>query len=389
MEKKITRISSFLFAGLTLCSLCACSDDNGSGGSGEGEGLKIIPIASNLADTIPFAYNSVADDVDEAEIIRNYIDVIIEPTYKELAEGNAELYNTVMNFVNNPTQDNMDKACDEWIAARKPWECSEAFLFGPVADFSLDPSMDSWPLSVQDIKQILASGETPQSEDVKGYHSLEYLLFSDGESRNVTSDEEYNANPAGWRTYMQKVAQLLKEDGQAAYDWWFTTPYEQYGNKTFSEYFANTYQNPVGQIIEGCWDISGEVGDAKIGDPFNYWKDGQHEAALYAVESWYSWHSRDDYMNNIRSIKYSYLGNRTEIGAEASENSISNLVRRKLGSDYDNNMRKLINDAMNAINNIPQPFRNNIYTDESYTAMDACSKLTQGLKDMQASLGLN
>lgn len=94
-------------------------------------------------------------------------------------------------------------------------------------------------------------------------------------------------------------------------------------------------------------------------------------------------------MNNIRSIKYSYLGNRTEIGAEASENSISNLVRRKLGSDYDNNMRKLINDAMNAINNIPQPFRNNIYTDESYTAMDACSKLTQGLKDMQASLGLN
>lgn len=389
MKKSITKICSILCAGMTICGLCACNDDNGGSGSDGDEGLKIIPITSNLADTIPFAYNTVANDVDESGIIRNYIDEIIQPTYKELADGNAELYNTVMNFVNNPTQDNIDKACDEWIAARKPWECSEAFLFGPVADFSLDPSMDSWPLSVQDIKQILASGETPQSEDVKGYHSLEYLLFSDGESRNITSDEEYNANPSGWRSYMQKVAQLLKEDGQAAYDWWFTSPYELYGNNTFSEYFANSYQNPVGQIIEGCWDISGEVGDAKIGDPFNYWKDGQHEAALYAVESWYSWHSRDDYMNNIRSIKYSYMGNRTEIGAVASENSISNLVRRKLGSDYDNNMRKLINNAMNAINNIPQPFRNNIYTDESYTAMDACSKLTQGLKDMQAALGLN
>ena len=377
------KTKNYLLAALCLgaFALTSCSDDDTPDLGGDREN----PVIDNRWSGVQAEMWDVADQ---------YINGVVYPTYKNLAASADDLYQEAVNVkskfeAGTLTDADVEAACDAFKTAREYWEKSEAFLFGPVADFSLDPSMDSWPLSVQDIKQILASGETPQSEDVKGYHSLEYLLFSDGESRNVTSDEEYNANPAGWRTYMQKVAQLLKEDGQAAYDWWFTTPYEQYGNKTFSEYFANTYQNPVGQIIEGCWDISGEVGDAKIGDPFNYWKDGQHEAALYAVESWYSWHSRDDYMNNIRSIKYSYLGNRTEIGAEASENSISNLVRRKLGSDYDNNMRKLINDAMNAINNIPQPFRNNIYTDESYTAMDACSKLTQGLKDMQASLGLN
>ena len=35
-----------------------------------------------------------------------------------------------------------------WITAREPWETSEAFLFGPVADKGLDPNMDSWPLDV-------------------------------------------------------------------------------------------------------------------------------------------------------------------------------------------------------------------------------------------------
>ena len=30
--------------------------------------------------------------------------------------------------------------------------------------------------------------------------------------------------------------------------------------------------------------------------------------SLYAVESWYSWHSRDDYTNNIYSIRNAYYG---------------------------------------------------------------------------------
>ena len=39
-----------------------------------------------------------------------------------------------------------------------PWETSEAFLFGPVADKGLDPNMDSWPLDQDGIVQILTSG---------------------------------------------------------------------------------------------------------------------------------------------------------------------------------------------------------------------------------------
>ena len=59
----------------------------------------------------------------------------------------------------------------------------------------------------------------------------------------------------------------------------------------------------VEQIIDGCCDIANEVGNAKIGDPYDLWNSGQQTKALYAVESWYSWHSIDDYSNNILSVR--------------------------------------------------------------------------------------
>ena len=54
----------------------------------------------------------------------------------------------------------------------------------------------------------------------------------------------------------------------------------------------------VEQLIDGCVDIANEVGTAKIGDPYDLFIHNNEEKALYAVESWYSWHSREDYRNN-------------------------------------------------------------------------------------------
>ena len=68
-----------------------------------------------------------------------------------------------------------------------------------MAKFNLDPNMDSWPLDQVHIVNILKTGDYSQlnwnpgqSEDaiqtaqnVRGYHTLEYLLFKDGKPRTV------------------------------------------------------------------------------------------------------------------------------------------------------------------------------------------------------------
>ena len=86
--------------------------------------------------------------------------------------------------------------------AREPWEKSEAFLFGPVDALGLDPNMDSWPLDQVAIVNILNSGnfddlnwtdgesddEIEAAQNVRGFHTLEFLLFKNGEPRTVPTE---------------------------------------------------------------------------------------------------------------------------------------------------------------------------------------------------------
>jgi hypothetical protein len=107
----------------------------------------------------------------------------------------------------------------------------------------------------------------------------------------------------------------------------------------------------VEQLIDGCIDIAGEVGTSKIGDPYDLYVSGQKTNALYAVESWYSWHSRDDYSNNILSIRNAYYGSRD--GSIASK-SLATLIASKNAS-LDTQMRSAIEAAKTAILSIPLP----------------------------------
>ena len=132
-------------------------------------------------------------------IVENYVNVVVLPTYKDLKEKNSTLYDAVVALANNPSNSAFETACNAWITAREPWEESEAFLFGPVDELGLDPNMDSWPLDQNAIVQILNSqkwgdlewsegdddAKVESAQNVRGFHTLEFLLFKDGKPRTV------------------------------------------------------------------------------------------------------------------------------------------------------------------------------------------------------------
>lgn len=138
----------------------------------------------------------------------------------------------------------------------------------------------------------------------------------------------------------------------------------------------------VEQIIDGCMDIANEVGNAKIGDPYDLFKSGKTTEALYAVESWYSWHSIDDYSNNILSIRNAYFGTRN--GNKATH-SLATLIEGNNAS-LDKQVRDAITAAHDAIQNIPAPFRSNIGAPEVQTAMQACNDLEEVLGNLKGYL---
>ena len=189
-------------------------------------------------------------------------------------------------------------------------------------------------------------------------------------------DLDYTASNANsWGNYMVNVASLLKKDAEDLYNYWYIS-YK--GNESYATTFKNhnnaTYSSAsscIQELIEGGMTIANEVGDAKIGDPYDLYMSGETKKALYAVESWYSWHSRDDYTNNIYSIRNAYYGS---LDGKVSDKSISKLVAGA-NAELDTKVSAAITTAASAIQAIPQPFRNNINSQETVAAIRACEEL--------------
>jgi predicted lipoprotein len=147
----------------------------------------------------PYFSENINDEATLDPIVKQYVDEVVLPTYEQLAQLNAALDNTVKTFKQNPSNANFAACAEAWLVAREPWESSEAFLFGPVDELGLDPNMDSWPLDQSKIAQILKSQDftdlnwkegdsedkISKAQDVRGFHTLEYLIFKDGKARTV------------------------------------------------------------------------------------------------------------------------------------------------------------------------------------------------------------
>ncbi|MDE6785994.1 MAG: peptidase M75 [Muribaculaceae bacterium] len=207
----------------------------------------------------------------------------------------------------------------------------------------------------------------------------------DNDNNDNAATLDYNEkNAASWGNYMQQVAILLQMDANTLYEAWtvsyeggapFATSFKQHNDGNYSSALSC-----IEQIIEGCADIANEVGTAKIGDPYNLYISGDTQAALYSVESWYSWHSREDYSNNILSIRNSYYGS---LDGSVSPKSLSALIATE-NAQLDSDVKAAIANASNAILAIPQPFRNHINSTESRSAMTACADLEELLsKDLK------
>ncbi len=339
-------------------------------------------------------------DSEYDAIINQYVDNVVLPTYSDLKAKNSALYQAVVDFGDNPSNANFKAICDAWLTAREPWESSEAFLFGPVADLGLDPNMDSWPLDQEAIVKMLESQQWNEMEwtgdydeddeaiaaaqNVRGFHTLEFLAFRDGQARTLTdqavdgeaANAVYNASNANaWAQYMRNTAQLLVDDVTTLVDAWNNGYADKFKKHDGGDFTSGL--SCIEQLIDGCIDIAGEVGQAKIGDPYDLYVSGKTNEALYAVESWYSWHSRDDYTNNIYSIRNAYYGSRD---GKINANSLSKLVA-KYDAQLDADVKEAIEDAADAIQAIPQPFRNNINSKEAKAAMEACAELSDILEN--------
>ena len=203
---------------------------------------------------------------------------------------------------------------------------------------------------------------------------------NDDDNEVSAADIDYNSeNATSWHNYMKNVGRLLQTDATNLQAAWTTGGYGDAFINHNGEF--TTAKTCVQQIIEGCIDIAGEVGSQKIGDPVSKYKAGNIQEAIYAVESWYSWNSLDDYENNIISIQNAYLGKRNnDYSTDATANSFSSVVK-SLNPKLDELLRAQIITTRRAIRNIPYPFSSNLDQKAAITkAQKECASLVDGLE---------
>lgn len=364
------KISKFIILGLSALLVSSCSDND---------------------DPIPADISQKEQTLQTAAVA--YVNHTVLPTYSAMADAAIrmrDLCHTIQekHGAGTLTINDIKAAGDAWKEARKNWELSEAFLFGPAANHNIDPHIDSWPLDKAAMDNLLVqirngnqwSLENNGGYGLIGFHAVEYMLFelSDDENTSLVHSTDYTPEEleylvavaddlcqqcvcleacwAGTENVSGEKRQIL-EDAELDYG-------ENYGWEMMNAGQAGsrfkTYQEAAEEILQGCIDIADEVGNTKIGRPHI----GSSQEDKNYIESPYSLNSIEDFADNIRSIKNAYLG------SKSGDVSVSDYIRT-ISPETDTAVRNAIENAISAIEAVPEPFAKNATGTLAEAAMKA------------------
>lgn len=412
--KKIFKYSVVLLIGAVLTSgLASCSNDDSATSNDISEGDLLLQkvLASNVDNTINSTYKALADST--------------QMLYEQLATIRKA------STTNGVTQNMVNDACTLFIGARANYERSEAFLMGAAADFSIDPHIDSWPLDLTALYNLLVKSpalvEALDGDDgatvananlgqsLLGFHGIEFILFRDGIPRtaselNANGTDSYNKSGLDFsscsgeyemiyayavcgdlRNSVFRLETSWNENAPQAHidimnsmEWSYTlTSGNSYGyNMKNAGVAGSTYssvKNAISAVLVGdggAVGISDEVGNVKIYNP-TMGKDVSY------IESPYSWNSLTDFTHNIQSIENVWKG-----GIEGNRNSSASLEAyfKKYSPDINTKVETAITNAITKIQAIDYPFVNyvNNNTDnwaKSKAATAACKDISDALTE--------
>lgn len=354
---------------------------------------KLISLAMLPAIALGMAFTSCSDDDDDNDGVLSakersfqnaavaYVNHTVLPTYKGMADNAVRLYDLCEVIADKHeagtlTQADVVAAGNAWKESRKYWELSEAFLFGPAADYYIDPHIDSWPLDRPAMERLLEAIRNGADYSIDnnfgygllGFHSIEYMLFELSSDEQTSQPHSLNYTTEEIK-YLLMVAADLRNQCVCLEACWAGTDNvssekqeileeaELDKNKNYGDMMINagkpgsiykTYQEVAEEIIQGCIDIADEVGNTKIGRPN---QGGSADDRNY-IESPYSLNSIEDFQDNIRSIKNSYCGS---VNGDAS---ISDYIK-SVNPTLDAELRDAIEKSIDAIAQIPEPFAKN------------------------------
>ncbi|MDO6514083.1 imelysin family protein [Neptuniibacter sp. 2_MG-2023] len=327
----------------------------------------------------------------QSDILDNYAN-IAQATYEDSLLTAQELNKVLNLFLAKPTEENLKKARAAWIAARVPYQQSEAFRFGnPIVD-DWEGKVNAWPLDEGLIDYVAAgygaeSDENPfytanivansklkvggveidaskidkkllaetlheidevEANVATGYHAIEFLLWGQdlngnnpGAGNRPATDFDLenctHGNCDRRRDYLMAATELLIDDLQEMTNNWAPQ------GPARTELLSKAPAEGIATILTGMGSLAyGELAGerTKLGlmlhDP-----EEEHDC--------FSDNTHNSHFYDAKGIKNVYLGEYTRVdGSTVSGASLAELIKHQspaVDQDLRNNLDKTENAA--------------------------------------------
>lgn len=325
----------------------------------------------------------------EIEVLNHYAD-LAHAMYEDSLITAKDLLGSVETLLAKPTEKNLNTARDAWIAARMPYQQTEAYRFGNAIVDDWEGKVNAWPLDEGLIDYVAVSygdesdenyyytaniianpkitigGETIDASTITkkllaetlheidevetnvatGYHAIEFLLW--GQDLNGTKAGAGNRpatdfdvkNCTGGNCdrrgqYLKVATELLIDELE-----WITTQWTEKGEARTS-LLNGSAQEGIATIFSGMGSLSyGELAGErmKLGLMVH---DPEEEHDCFSDNTHWS------HYNDALSIKNVYTGTYTRVnGTKISGPSASDLVAAK-DKTADKQLRKLLDNTLN------------------------------------------
>ncbi|WP_067868545.1 imelysin family protein [Neptuniibacter marinus] len=329
---------------------------------------------------------ALASTPAQSDILDNYAN-IAQATYEDSLLTAQELNKVLNLFLAKPTEENLKKAREAWIAARVPYQQSEAFRFGnPIVD-DWEGKVNAWPLDEGLIDYVAAgygaeSDENPfytanivansklkvggveidaskidkkllaetlheidevEANVATGYHAIEFLLWGQdlngnnpGAGNRPATDFDLenctHGNCDRRRDYLMAATELLIDDLQEMTNNWAPQ------GPARTELLSKAPAEGIATILTGMGSLAyGELAGerTKLGlmlhDP-----EEEHDC--------FSDNTHNSHFYDAKGIKNVYLGEYTRVdGSTVSGASLAELIKHQaptVDKDLRNNLDK-------------------------------------------------
>jgi len=295
------------------------------------------------------------DSFDRHAMLENLVDNVILTGYESFIEEAVALETLILQFSENPTEDNLLLVQDAWRETSNAWE--EVSMYGiGLRLMSLHNQVDKRPVNVDLINRLLDNAETVDETFVsnigstqKGLPAIEYYIF-DSEGDNQAVIDNLTANPQ-LMDFVLALSQYLPTTGEDILRLWSPD------GDNFTEEFINAdgaggdAQASINILVNEMFAAFEMILDDRLGDPAGITGEGEANPAL--VDAPYSQHSLARIEHNLIGLQRLFTGGDGAgfddyldfLGAEAEEQMLSSLINDRFDA------------ALESLNTIDEPLQ--------------------------------